>query len=161
MTMRGLRKELELLKSSCQDSRYWNSPPKERSYLVEYEEKERHYDNLVLQSLKEHDGICGYKVGNKVCFQKHCDHKEERSEKDYQKEEQSNPLDLLIKALKIMISEEDKKKKNEDIEMQKLVPYSDTEDEEMFDTGVTVSEDEEEIIKGQAPMYLMPKGYKF
>ena len=166
MTKKLLQKELEELKNSCKDSLYWNSPPKRRSYLVEYEEKEDYYDNIVLESLKDYDNICGYKVGKKVCFQKHCEHEkktEEDQKEEEQEETQANPLSLLIKALEMMIPEEDKVEK-QDIELPKLVPYSDTEEEEdnIYDTDVSMSEyEEEELIKGQVPMYLLPAGYKF
>ena len=183
MSKKGLKKELEWLKSSCQDSSYWNNPPRGRTYMVEYEEKERHYDNLVLQSLKEYDDICGYKVGEKVCFQKHCNHeetnegkvKEERKIVKKKEEKQEHPFDLLIEALKMMISEENDKnieKEKEEIEMDKLVPYSDTDvdeteedesDEIMSDTddSIVLSEEEIEELKGQVPMYLLPAGYQF
>jgi len=166
MTKKFLQKELEELKSSCQDSLYWNTTPKRRPYLVEYEEKEEYYDNMVLESLKDYDDICGYKVGKKVCFQKHCNH-EKRIEKDQNKEEereeiQDNSLELLIKALEMLNPEEDKIEKKEDIELPKLVPYSDSEDDNIYDTDISMSEyEEEELIKGQVPMYLLPAGYKF
>ena len=164
MTRRLLQKELKELKSSCQDSKYWNTPPKRRMYLVEYEEKEDYYDNMVLKSLKEYDDICGYKVGKKVCFQKHCNHKEDTEEgqleEESQEEVQVNPLNLLIEALEMMATKEDKEEK-EDIELVKLVPYSDSEeDDNSCDTDDTMSE-YEEIINGQAPMYLLPEGFKF
>src|SRR5215204_3181652 len=139
MSKRLLRKELEELKSSCQDSSYWNTSPKRRSYLVEYEEKEDYYDNIVLKSLKEYDDICGYKVEKKVCFQKHCSHKEvieeDQMEEENQEEIQINPLNLLIKALEMMDTKEDKEEKQEDIGLVKLVPYSDSEeDDNLCDT---------------------------
>src|SRR6185503_15876914 len=171
MSRKELKKELEWLKSSCQDSCYWSTPPRRRNYMVEYEEKERHYDDLVLQSLKEYDDICGYKVREKVCFQKYCDHKKTNKEKvkesqhivKEQKEEQKHPFDFLIEALKMMISEENDKnveKEKEEIEMDKLVPYSDT-DEDDDNESIILSEEEIEELKGQVPMYLLPAGYQF
>jgi len=167
MTKKFLQKELEELKNSCQDSLYWKTPPKRRSYLVEYEEKEDYYDNIVLESLKNYDNICGYKVGKKVCFQKHCNHEKDIEKEDQNKEKREeakdNPLNLLIKALEMMIPKEDEIEKQEDIELPKLVPYSDSEREDnIYDTDVSISEyEEEELIKGQVPMYLLPAGYKF
>ena len=176
MLKRGLRKELELLKSSCQGFRYWDTPPKERPYLIKYEEKERHCDNIVLQSLKEYDGICGQRIGKRICFQKHCDHKEanegkvKEDQKIVKKQKEEHPFDLLIEALKMMISEENNKnikKEKEEIEMDKLVPYSETDEDEndemMSDTddSIVLSEEEIEILKGQVPMYLLPAGYQF
>ena len=165
MTKKFLRKELEELKNSCKDSLYWKTPPKRRQYLVEYEEKEEYYDNMVLESLKDYDGICGYKVGKKVCFQKHCSHEkdiEEDQNEEEQEEVRDNPLGLLIKALEMMTSREDEIRKPEDIELPKLVPYSDSEEDNIYDTDVSMSEyEEEELIKGQVPMYLLPAGYKF
>ena len=63
----------------------------------------------------------------------------------------------------MMIPKEDEIEKQEDIELPKLVPYSDSEREDnIYDTDVSMSEyEEEELIKGQVPMYLLPAGYKF
>src|SRR5215204_2199567 len=164
MSKRLLRKELEELKSSCQDSSYWNTPPKRRSYLVEYEEKEDYYDNMVLKSLKEYDDICEYKVGKKVCFQKHCSHKEVKEERQMEEENQEeiqlNPLNLLIEALEMMNTKRNEEERQEDIGLIKLVPYSDSEeDDNSYDTDDSMTE-YEEIINGQAPMYLLPEGFK-
>jgi hypothetical protein len=184
MTKRNLQKELELLKNDCQDSPYWNTPPRKRNYITEYEEKEERCDNLILEALMEYDNICGYKEGKKVCFQKHCSHKEyieeieDGQEEDtnekhidkekYQIEEPCSPLDLLIRALEMMNpmlkpdDEEKEEQKKDEIEMVKLVPYDDTDNEENgYDTDDTMSENEEEMIKGQVPMYLLPVGFKF
>jgi hypothetical protein len=98
MSRKTLKEELKALKEDCRDSPYWKRKPKRRIYMVEYEEKEKHYDNLVLQSLKEYDNICGYKVKDKVCFQKHCNHNNEENESKKHEKDQNN-LNLLIQAI--------------------------------------------------------------
>src|SRR5436305_15037913 len=79
------RSELEELLNDGKKSKYWSTKPKPRKYIIENEKVEEYYDNLVLDALKKHDNVCGQKFGNKVCFQKHCSHKQEKEK--YRKKE--------------------------------------------------------------------------
>src|ERR1051325_1806402 len=128
MSKKILKEELKALKEDCKNSPYWKCKPKRRIYLVEYEEKEKHYDDLVLQSLKEYDNICGYKVKDKVCFQKHCNHNNERSKLKEQVKDQNN-LDLLIRAI-----EEIERREKEEINslIQTIEELEKQEEEEMI-----------------------------
>ena len=172
------RSELEELLNDGKESKYWSTKPKPRKYKIENEKVEEYYDNLVLDALKKHDNICGRKFGKKVCFQKHCSHKQEKEkdrkkevqqkeshqEDNYQEENyhhrenscQTNPLQLLIEAIKFV---EDKK---EDKEQQiiKLVDYEST-DDEMIESPSTIESEseEEELVVGQAPLYLPPANF--
>jgi hypothetical protein len=157
--MNYLKKELKLLKESCKDSTYWNERPKRRAYLVEYEEKERYYDNLVLESLKDYDETYERKFRKKVY------NKSKNKKKEITEKQKESPLQLIIKAIELLNSEEEK---DVEIEMKelKLVDYSDTDneadDESEPDTGFIVEEsEEEELMIGQAPMYLLPEKFKW
>ena len=176
------KSELEELLDDGKESKYWSAKPKPRRYIIENEKAEEYYDNLVLDALKKYDNICGQKFGNKVCFQKHCSHKQEEEkdqkkedrqeegyrEDNYQKEDyqeenyhqqednyQSNPLELLIEAIKVV----ENKKEDEKQQIIKLVDYEST-DEEMIESPNTIeSESEEELIVGQVPLYLPPANF--
>ena len=170
------KSELEELLNDGKESKYWSAKPKPRRYIIENEKTEEYYDNLVLDALKKYDNICGQKFGNKVCFQKHCSHKQEekkdqkkedRQEEDYQEDYQgenyhqqednyrSNPLKLLIEAIKVV----ENKKEDEKQQIIKLVDYEST-DEEMIESPNTIeSESEEELIVGQVPLYLPPANF--
>lgn len=152
-----LKNELNELLKDCQDSPYWKRKPKSREFRVEHEKVEQYYDDLVIQSLKEYDNICGQKFGNKVCFQKHCPHKQKDEKQSHDKiveteSKKENPIDLLIKAIEFLESQ-----KEETHEIVKLVDYENTDDEESPDT--ITSETEEELITGQAPLYLPLAGF--
>lgn len=143
----ALKNELQDLLNDCKDSPYWKRKPKLRQYIVENEKEEEYYDNLVLESLKEYDNICGQKFENgKICFQKHCSHKKETQEREPSIEK--NSINLLIEAINFL---EEKEKKHEILESNreiiKLVDYSDSSEDEIEST-------EEELITGQAPLYL-------
>ena len=176
------KSELEELLNDGKESKYWSAKPKPRRYIIENEKAEEYYDNLVLDALKKYDNICGQKFGNKVCFQKHCSHKQEEEkdqkkedrqeegyqEDDYQKEDyqgenyhqqednyQSNPLELLIEAIKVV----ENKKEDEKQQIIKLVDYEST-DEEIIESPNTIeSESEEELTVGQVPLYLPPANF--
>ena len=141
MSKRILREELKALKEDCRDSPYWNRKPKRRYYMVEYEEKEEHCDNLVLQSLRKYDNICGYKIKDKVCFQKHCSHnneeKEEKEKSEKQRRDQNN-LDLLIQAIEEMNrrDKEEIKRREKEINsiMQEIADLEKEKDEMITET---------------------------
>ena len=176
------KSELEELLSDGKGSKYWSTKPKPRKYKIENEKIEEYYDNLVLDALKKHDNICGQKFGKKICFQKHCSHKQDEKEieqeKSYEEENNSeedsyeeedlyqeenysqkeNGYQQDNNPINLLIEAikflEDKEEKGQH-EMIKLVDYESTDNEivESPDTIESESE-EEELFVGQAPMYL-------
>ena len=171
------KNELEELMNDGKESKYWSAKPKPRKYTIENEKVEEYYDNLILDALKKHDNVCGQKFGNKVCFQKHCLYKQEErkdqkkedqqernhQEDNYQEEDchqqednyQSNPLDLLIEAIKFV----ENKKEDEKQQIIKLVDYESA--DKMIESPNTIESEseEEEIIVGQVPLYLPPANF--
>ena len=152
-----LKNELKELQEDCKDSPYWTRKPRPREFKVENEKKETYYDNLVIQSLKEYDNICGQKFGKKVCFQKHCSHNQtketQRKETVKENNQQIDPINLLLEAAKYLEEQNDQARK-----VIKLVDYEITDDEAQSPDTI-VSEIEEELITGQAPMYLPLAGF--
>lgn len=166
----SLKNELDELLNDCKDSPYWKRKPKPREYKIEHEKVETYYDNLVIQSLKDYDNICGQKFGEKVCFQKHCSHNHKKEEQIIEQHDeiqthneifqeenisQHNSFNLLIEAINFIENQ-----KEETREIIKLVDYDSTDDEIIPESPDTImSEIEEEMIKGQAPLYLPLEGF--
>jgi len=170
------KSELEELLNDGKESKYWSTKPKPRKYKIENEKVEEYYDNLVLDALKKHDNICGRKFGKKVCFQKHCSHKQDgkvgqqkesyevendseedsyeedlSQEENYFQEENSQEDEYQqennpINLLVKAIKILESNKVEERHEMIKLVDYESTDDEIVESPDTIESESEQEEL---------------